>query len=179
MPNKHILFLLSGSVACFKACEVISALVAQGHEVQTAVTPQALQFIGEATLQGLTHRPVYKDMFAPRQSGTEHISLTTWADVTVLCPATANILGKMAAGIGDDCVSTLFLAHSFSKPFLVAPAMNTAMYQHPATQSAMAKLQKWGVQFIACGTGRLACGVQGEGRLAEPTTILEKINVYL
>ena len=168
MINKHILFLLSGSVACFKACEVISALVAQGHEVQTAVTPQALQFIGEPTLQGLTHRPVYKDMFAPRQSGTEHISLTTWADVTVLCPATANILGKMAAGIGDD-----------SKPFLVAPAMNTAMYQHPATQSAMAKLQKWGVQFIACGTGRLACGIQGEGRLAEPTTILEKINVYL
>ena len=179
MANKHILFLLSGSVACFKACEVISALVAQGHEVQTAVTPQALQFIGEATLQGLTRRPVYKDMFAARQSGTEHISLATWADVTVLCPATANILGKMAAGIGDDCVSTLFLAHQFPKPFLVAPAMNTAMYQHPATQATIAKLQTWKVQFIACETGRLACGTQGEGRLAAPATILEAINAYL
>ena len=105
--------------------------------------------------------------------------MATWADVVIVCPATANILGKMAAGIGDDCVSTLFLAHQFPKPFLVAPAMNSAMYQHPATQAAIAKLKTWKVQFIMCETGRLACGIQGEGRLAEPATILEKINTCL
>ena len=172
MPNKNILFLLSGSVACFKACAVISALVKQGNCVQTAVTPNALQFIGPATLQGLTGRPVYADIFVPRQSGTEHISLSKWADVTVLCPASADVLNKMAAGVADDCVTTLFLAHDFAKPFLAVPAMNSRMFLHPATQASLEKLQSWGVRVLAPQTGRLACGDEGPGRMPEPETVL-------
>lgn len=179
MSGKNILFLLSGSVACFKACSVISALVKQGHAVQTAVTPNALQFIGTATLQGLTGRPVYADMFAPRQSGTEHISLSKWADAAVLCPASADVLNKMAAGVADDCVTTLFLAHDFAKPFLAVPAMNSRMFLHPATQASLEKLQNWGVRVVTAQTGRLACGDEGPGRMPEPETVLAELEKVL
>ncbi len=175
MPGKNILFMLSASIACFKACRVISALVKQGHSVQTALTPRALQFIGPATLQGLTGRPVYADMFAPRQSGTEHISLSKWADITVLCPASADVLNKMAAGVADDCVTTLFLAHNFAKPFLVVPAMNKQMFLHPATQASIEKLRSWGVQVLQPQTGRLACGEDGPGRMPEADDVLQRI----
>ncbi len=175
MPAKNVLFMLSASVACFKACSVISGLVKEGRQVQTALTPRALQFIGPATLQGLTGRPVYADMFAPRQSGTEHISLSKWADITVLCPASADVINKMAAGVADDCVSTLFLAHDFAKPFLVVPAMNTHMFLHPATQASIEKLRSWGVQVLQPQTGHLACGDDGPGRMPEAPEVLRAI----
>ena len=175
MTNKNILFLLSGSIACFKACEVISALVKRSCQVQTAVTQNALKFIGVATLQGLTNRSVYTDMFGPRQQGTEHIHLNQWADITVVCPASANVIGKMANGIADDEVSTLLLSHDFQKPCLLVPAMNTNMYHHPATQQSLEKLKSWGVHVMACRRGRLACGVEGEGRMPEPADVLAAI----
>lgn len=179
MSGKNILFMMSASVACFKACAVVSALVKKGHQVQTALTPNALQFIGPATLQGLTGKAVYYDMFAPRQSGTEHISLSKWADCTVLCPASADVINKMACGVADDCVTTLFLAHDFAKPFLIAPAMNSRMFLHPATQKSLQTLRSWGVQLIEPAQGHLACGDEGPGRLAEPQTVLSKIEELL
>lgn len=179
MHGKNILFMMSASVACFKACAAVSALVKKGCQVQTALTPNALQFIGPATLQGLTGRPVYWDMFAPRQCGTEHISLSKWADCTVLCPASADVINKMAAGVADDCVTTLFLAHDFAKPFVLAPAMNSRMFLHPATQKALQTLRGWGVHVLEAESGHLACGDDGPGRLAEPVAVIKKIEELL
>ncbi|MFA5161656.1 MAG: flavoprotein [Elusimicrobiales bacterium] len=169
--SKNILFQLSGSIACYKACSAISKLVQRGHEVKAVCTPAALKFIGEATLEGLTRKPVYCDMFE-RKTGLEHISLNKWADVSVVCPATADVISKMAAGIGDDCVTTLFLSHDFKKPFLVAPAMNVNMWNHPATRRSVETLRQWGVKIIEPGAGYQACGDEGRGRLSEPEEIV-------
>ena len=173
-----ILFQLSGSIACYKACHVISRLVQAGHEVQTVATKSALEFVGAATLEGLTGKPVVSEVFEPGRY-MDHINLAKWADLVVLCPASANTINKMAAGIGDDLVSTLFLAHDFKKPYLVAPAMNTKMYQHPATAASIAKLRGWGVEILETASGVLACGDVGEGRLLEPDLILSEITQRL
>jgi phosphopantothenoylcysteine decarboxylase/phosphopantothenate--cysteine ligase len=137
-------------------------------------TPSALKFVGAATLEGLTGRPVLCDLFQPG-AALEHINLTRWADAVVVCPATAHTLNRLAAGLADDLAGALFLAHDRAKPFLVAPAMNPAMWQHPATQDAVEKLGRWGVRFIPVGEGRTACGETGEGRLAEPADILAAV----
>jgi phosphopantothenoylcysteine decarboxylase/phosphopantothenate--cysteine ligase len=105
----------------------------------------------------------------------QHINLVRWADLIILCPATANTLNKLAAGIGDDLVTAQFLAHDFSKPYLVAPAMNTMMWNHAATQSSVEKLQSWGVEFLESGSGALACGEFGDGRLMEPDQIIQEV----
>ncbi len=178
MSKSKIIFQLSGSIACFKACALLSALVKEGHEIEVVATASALKFVGEATLEGLTGRRVHTNTFEAG-SYMQHIHLVRWADLIVLAPATANTLNKMAAGIGDDLVTTLFLAHEFNKPYLVAPAMNQSMYAHPATRSSLEKLADWGVQVLATGTGALACGENGEGRMLEPEEILAAIHQAL
>jgi phosphopantothenoylcysteine decarboxylase/phosphopantothenate--cysteine ligase len=157
---------------------VISRLVQSGHSVRTVATPSALRFVGAATLEGLTGQRVLSDLFEPG-AALEHIQLTRWADAVVVCPATANTLNRLAAGLADDLIGALFLAHDREKPFLVAPAMNPAMWQHPATQDSVEKLGSWGVRFIAPGDGRTACGESGEGRLAEPPQIVAAIEASL
>jgi phosphopantothenoylcysteine decarboxylase/phosphopantothenate--cysteine ligase len=174
----NILFQLTGSIACFKACSVISALVKQNHAVQVVATSDALKFVGEATLEGLTGRPVATHLYAAGRM-MDHIHLNTWADLIILCPATANTLNKMAAGVGDDLVSTLFLAFDFSKPYVIAPAMNTKMLNHPATQASMQTLKGYGVKILATGSGQLACGDVGDGRLLEPEDILQHLKTFL
>lgn len=170
--------MLSGSIACYKACGVISRLVQDGCAVKTAVTGNALKFIGRSTLEGLTHRPVYMDTFEDR-SALEHIELTKWMDLAIICPATANVLNKMAAGVADDFVSTLFLAWDQKKPYLAAPAMNRCMWAHPATRRSVATLTEWGVTVIPPARGRQACGDEGEGRLPEPEVIYKEIKQKL
>ncbi|MGK5086495.1 bifunctional phosphopantothenoylcysteine decarboxylase/phosphopantothenate--cysteine ligase CoaBC [Bdellovibrionota bacterium FG-2] len=170
----HVNFHLSGSIAAFKACEVISALIKQGHEVQTICTPSALKFVGSATLEGLTGKPVLSDLFAAGRN-LDHIRLVKWADLSIVCPATANLINKLAAGIADTPTGALFLAHDFSKPWLLAPAMNPAMYGHSITQASLEKLKKLGVQILKPANGRVACGDEGEGRLLEPQEILNEI----
>ena len=169
---------MSGSIAAYKVCHVISSLVQQGHEVQIAATKSCLQFIGEATLEGLSGKKVKHNLWEP---GTmmDHIHLIRWADCILFAPATANQLNKLSAGIADDLISTLFLAHDFKKPFIVAPAMNTSMYSHPITQASIQNLEKMGIQFIQPESGTLACGEEGLGRLASPEIILSKINSVL
>jgi phosphopantothenoylcysteine decarboxylase/phosphopantothenate--cysteine ligase len=179
MSPCNILFKLSGSVAAYKSCFVISKLVQQGHRVQVVCTPNALKFIGLATLEGLTGRSVFTDPYATDQM-MDHIHLARWADITILCPATANTMAKMVQGYGDDSVTTLFLAHEFKeKPYIIVPAMNQAMWQHPATQNSVATLQSWGVQFILPEIGYQACGESGPGRLAEPETILTYLTTLM
>lgn len=174
MSRGKILFALSGSIACYKACDAISKLVQAGFEVETVATHSALEFVGRATLEGLTGRAVHTDVFEPGRY-MQHVHLAKWADLTILCPASANTIAKLANGLGDDLVSTLFLAHDFSKPYLVAPAMNVAMFSHPATKENLDRLRSWGVRVLSTGQGRLACGDVGEGRLMEPADIVAAI----
>lgn len=171
MSGSNFLVIFTGSIAAYKGCEVVSQLVQRGHRVRCVATPSALKFIGPATLEGLTGSPVLSDAFAPG-SALEHINLTRWADAVLVCPATANALNRFAAGLADDLAGALFLAHDRSKPWLVAPAMNPAMWSHPATVAAVEKLRGWGVRLIAPAAGRTACGETGEGRLAEPEVIV-------
>jgi len=178
MSGANILFILTGSIAGYKACEAISQLVSHGHRVRPVATASAQRFVGLATLEGLTGEPVRTDLFAPG-AALEHIELTRWADLVIVCPATANTLNRLAAGLADDLPGALFLAHDRTKPFLVAPAMNPAMWGHPATVAAVKRLSDWGVEFLPVGSGRTACGEWGEGRLAEPGGIVAAIEARL
>lgn len=177
MPTRkpHVLFLLSGSIACYKACTVISRLVQADVTVQTAVTPSALKFVGAATLEGLSGRPVFDNLWSEGRA-LDHIELAREADLALLCPATANTLNRLAAGLGDDPVGALFLAWEFpEKPWWVAPAMNVRMWSHPSTQASLAALRKWGVTVIEPDNGAQACGETGPGRLAEPEALAARV----
>jgi phosphopantothenoylcysteine decarboxylase/phosphopantothenate--cysteine ligase len=178
MSASNILFILTGSIASYKACEVVSQLVQRGHKVRAVATAAALRFTGAATLEGLTGAPVLTDLFAPG-AALEHINLTRWADAVLVCPATANTINRLAAGLADDLTGALFLAHDRKKPWLIAPAMNPAMWAHPATQAAVEKLRGWGGCFLPVGEGRTACGETGEGRLAEPADIVAAVEAAL
>jgi phosphopantothenoylcysteine synthetase/decarboxylase len=177
MPGK-ILFILSGSIACYKACVAISQLVQRGHQVRSVATRAALKFVGVATLEGLTREKVGTDLFTEGEA-LEHIALARWADVVVLCPATANTLNRAAAGLGDDLAAALLLAHDWSRPLVIAPAMNPAMWNHPATVASVQRLRQWGGRFVELGVGRMACGEVGEGRLAEPEEIVRAVEAAL
>jgi phosphopantothenoylcysteine decarboxylase/phosphopantothenate--cysteine ligase len=178
MSGSNLLVILTGSIAAYKACEVVSQLGQRGHRVRCVATPAALRFIGPATLEGLTGAPVLSDAFAPG-AALEHIDLTRWADAVLVCPATANTLNRFAAGLGDDLAGALFLAHDRTKPWLMAPAMNPAMWSHPATVTAVATLRGWGVRFVDPAAGRTACGEIGEGRLAGSDAIVAAVEAVL
>lgn len=166
-PAKNILFGLTGSIACFKACDLVSRLAKAGFGVQTVASEGALRFVGAATLEGLTGRPPFTDLYEPGRT-MDHIRLARWADVALLCPATANSMNRLAAGLADDAIGALYLAWEIkAKPWLIAPAMNATMWDHPATRAAREKLASHGAKILPVGDGRLACGEQGEGRLLE------------
>jgi phosphopantothenoylcysteine decarboxylase/phosphopantothenate--cysteine ligase len=166
-----LLFLLTGSIACFKACELISRLAKRGIAVQTVASAGALQFVGAATLEGLTGRPPFTDLYETGHA-MAHINLARWADAAIVCPATANSLNRFAAGLADDAAGALFLAWELAKkPWLIAPAMNATMWDHPATRASREKLTEHGARLLPVGDGRLACGETGEGRLLEVADI--------
>lgn len=173
-----ILVKMTGSIAAFKVCSLISNLVQQGYEVKVAASASALKFIGQPTLEGLSRNPVSTDLWTPGQA-MDHINLMRWADLILVAPASANFINTMASGLGTDLLSTLFLAHDFKKPYLVAPAMNVAMFNHPITQQSIKKLGDLGLQILKTGIGELACGEQGEGRLLESDELLKQIQTAL
>ncbi|MGD8779272.1 MAG: bifunctional phosphopantothenoylcysteine decarboxylase/phosphopantothenate--cysteine ligase CoaBC [Ignavibacteria bacterium] len=174
MSKYKILFKLSGSIAAYKSAFLISKLVQNNCEVQTVASEAALHFIGKATLEGLTAKPVVTDTFADGEM-MSHIILVKWADLTILVPASANTINKYAAGIGDNILTSLFLAHDWKTPYLIAPAMNTWMYQHPATMASLKKLKDWGVEVLPTDEGYLACGDMGKGKLLNPDDIYQII----
>ncbi len=178
MSGSNLLVILTGSIAAYKACEAISQLARHGHRVRTVATEAALQFVGTATLEGLTGEPVRSGLFTPGEA-LDHIALTRWADLVLVCPATANTINRLAAGLADDLPGALFLAHDRAKPWLIAPAMNPAMWAHPATTAAVARLRDWGVKFLPVAAGRTACGEVGEGRLTEPAEIVAAVEAAL
>ena len=171
----RLLFLLSGSISCYKACFAISRLAQAGIEIRTVATPAALQFVGKATLEGLTGYPVASDMWESGKA-MDHINLARWADLALVAPATANTLNRLSAGLADDLVGSLFLAWELKKkPWWVAPAMNVAMFNHALTQASLQKLSSLGVRVLPTGEGSLACGEEGEGRLLEPEQLVMQV----
>ncbi|MCB1583689.1 MAG: flavoprotein [Marinicella sp.] len=170
------LLLMSGSIACAKATGLISNWVKQGDEVKVVCTESTLNFVGIATLEGLSGQKVMTSTFET-DAMMDHIHVSRWADQIILCPATANVLNKLVVGIADDAVTTVFVAgYELKKPMLVVPAMNTMMWQYPATQNAVKTLQNWGIQILQPKSGDLACGEQGAGRMPEIEEILQQAN---
>ena len=173
--SPNVLLLLSGSIACYKACTVISRLAQAGVTVQTAATPAALRFVGAATLEGLSGRRVFVDLWEPGRA-LDHIELARAADLALVCPATANTVNRLAAGLADDPVGALFLAWELKdKPWWLASAMNHHMWEHPATAASLAKLRSWSVRVLDPVDGPHACGEGGAGRLLEPEQIVAEV----
>ncbi len=174
----NILLLMSGSIACAKASGLISSWVKQGHQVQVACTPSVAEFLGHATLEGFSGRPVLGSTFTPGQV-MDHIHLARWADVVVAAPATSNLINKFAAGIADDAVTSLWqAAYGSGKPLFIVPAMNTQMWNYPATRASVEILRSWGIRVLPTAEGDLACGEFGAGRMLEPEAILAAINPH-
>ena len=172
--SPKLLFILTGSIALYKVMNVLSHFKKLNYQIKVVATESALKFVGVSTIEGLTGEKVHTDLYA-NGSNMDHIHLIRWADVVVVAPATANYINKLATGIADDLASTLFLAHDFTKPFAVFPAMNTKMYQHPSTQKSIAQLKIWGVDILESASGVLACGEIGVGRLLEPEQMITAI----
>ena len=181
LSNKHILVGISGGIAAYKIPELIRSLVKAGAEVRVATTKNALQFVTELTLQTVSGSRVYSDVFAAiNEHSTEHISLPDWCDAMIVAPATANVLGKMAAGIADDALTTTIASCVARKPMVIAPAMNDKMWENPATQKAIETIRSWeNVTVIEPAEGVLACGAVGKGRMPEIEDLQEALEYAL
>ncbi|MXQ53327.1 bifunctional phosphopantothenoylcysteine decarboxylase/phosphopantothenate--cysteine ligase CoaBC [Shimazuella alba] len=177
MEKKRILLGITGGIAAYKSATIASKLTQLGMDVRTIMTKAATEFITPLTLQTLTRNPVAIDTFDERDpSRVMHIDLADHADLVLVAPATANIIGKMANGLADDMLSTAILATE--APIVLAPAMNVHMYQNAIVQENMKKLASQGVQYIEPGEGQLACGYVGKGRLAEPEDIVTWVQSF-
>ena len=179
LKGKHILVGVSGGIAAYKIPELIRLLKKAGADVQVTTTKHALEFVTSLTLQTVSGHKVYSDVFAAiNEHSTEHISLPDWADLMLIAPATANVLCKMAHGIADDALTTTFAA--MRKPMLIAPAMNTNMYESPATQEAMRTLSQWdNITMLDAASGELACGTTGKGRMQEIDVLMAAVEYAL
>lgn len=176
--SNKILFIFTGSIAAYKAVTLVSRFVQKNYDIECVLTKSASKFIGRATLEGLTGKAIHTDLF-DSDDIMSHIHLIRDASAVVVAPATANFINKIANGFADDLASTLFLAHDFKKPFIVAPAMNTKMYEHPQTQLSIKRLKEIGVSILETGSGILACGEVGYGKLLEPEIMLVEIEKIL
>lgn len=172
LKDKNIVIGVSGGIAAYKVVEVVSRLKKEKANVDVIMTKHATEFVSELTFRTLALSPVYTDMFGkPVNYDVEHISLAEKADIFLLAPATANLIGKIANGIADDLLTTTVMATEAK--VILAPAMNTHMYQNPITQDNMNRLKSLGYEFITPGVGMLACQTYGPGRMAEPIDIVE------
>ena len=163
---------VTGGIGAYKAVEIARGLQKQGHDVTAIMTRSAKRFVGALTFEAITRREVITDLWKPGSNAEiEHIALASTIDLLVVAPATANVIGKFANGIADDFLSSLYLATTV--PVLIAPAMNTNMFAHPAVVRNLEALTARGVLFVEPGEGYLACGWIGKGRLAEPADVVE------
>lgn len=174
LENKKIVLAISGGIAAFKAAEIVSMLRKRGAEVKCIMTEHATEFITPLTMREISGNPVAVSMFSDiPEFNVEHIALAQWADVFVIAPATANVIGKIAGGIADDMLTTTVMATT--APVVIAPAMNSNMYTNPIVQKNIAALKEYGYEIIEPATGHLACGVTGIGRLPEPEDIVDYV----
>lgn len=177
LSGKHIVLGITGSIAAYKSCLIIRALVKRGAEVQVVITPAGKEFITPITLSALSRHPVISDFFSQR-NGTwhSHVDLGLWADAMLIAPCTASSLGKMAHGVADNMLVTTYL--SMKAPVFIAPAMDLDMYQHPSTQANINTLKGYGNRFVEPTSGFLASGLEGKGRMQEPDLIVEELEHF-
>ncbi len=175
LNGPQVLLCVNGGIAAYKAVEVLRLLQKADCKVRVASTEDGLRFVGAATWEGLTHQSVASSLYGWTESAIPHIMLSEWADVVLVCPATANTMAKMAAGIADDLVSTTLLAVPRTTPVVVAPAMNVNMWQAAPTQVNVRTLRERGVRFVMPVEGRLACDAVGEGKLASVDQIARAV----
>ncbi|MBF0595361.1 MAG: hypothetical protein HQL22_10400 [Candidatus Omnitrophica bacterium] len=178
MKNKNIVLGVSGSIAAYKACDIVRRLQDKGCDVTVILTDNAAKFVTALTFEALSRRPVLSDMFARDvEWDMAHIALAKLADVLVIAPATANIIGKIAGGIADDLLSCT--AMTTKAPVVIAPAMNTEMFANSIVQENIAKLKKHGVMFVGPKSSKLACGDVGCGALADVDDIVKAVIALL
>jgi phosphopantothenoylcysteine decarboxylase/phosphopantothenate--cysteine ligase len=173
LDGREILLCVTGGIACYKSADLCSKLVQAGAGVSVALTESAQRFVAPLTFQALTRRPVFTDLWQRSEDfRSQHLSLTERAELLIVAPATANALAKFAGGLADELVSALALSAHGACPILLAPAMNTRMWEAPPTRRNLETLQSWGLTVIGPNEGRLACDTTGPGRMAEPGEIL-------
>ncbi len=175
MKKKTVVLGVTGGIACYKSAALASKLTQRGYDVEVVLTKNATEFIGPHTFESLTHNRAMVDTFDRNfQSHVEHVALADKADLLIVAPATANIIAKAAHGIADDMLSTTILACDCKK--LMAPAMNTRMYDNPVTRDNLETLRRYGWEVIEPASGRLACGAVGRGKMPEPEDLLEAVD---
>lgn len=177
LKGKHIVLGITGSIAAYKACYIIRDLIKRGAEVQVVITPAGKEFITPITLSALTQKPVISEFFSQRDgTWNSHVSLGLWADAMLIAPCTASTLGKMAHGVADNMLITTYL--SMKAPVFIAPAMDLDMFAHPSTQQNIEQLKSYGNIIIEPQSGFLASGLEGKGRMEEPSVIVEVLDNY-
>jgi len=178
LAGYEVVLGVGGGIAAYKTCSVVSRLVQRGCVVTVAMTESGTRFVTPLTFQSLTHRQVFTSMWAVEgYYDPQHLALTESADLFLVAPCTANLIGKFATGIADDLVSTLMMARDC--PALLAPAMNTRMWENPIVRRNVATLRELGYVFVEPAEGWLACGTVGRGRMAKPETIIDAVVALL
>ena len=177
LNGRKIVLGITGSIAAYKACQLIRLFIKKGAEVQVVITSAGKEFITPITLSALTHKPVISEFFSQRDgTWNSHVDIGLWADCMLIAPCSANTLGKMANGVADNMLLTTYL--SMKAPVFIAPAMDLDMYSHPATQKNLDILKSFGNKIIEPQSGFLASGLEGKGRMEEPERILEVVEQF-
>lgn len=172
--SREIVLGVTGSIAAYKAAEIVRLLKREGHQVSVVMTEAATRFVGELTFRTLSQRPVSIDMFEPSETWCpDHIALAERAELLLVAPCTANVIAKMTHGLADDLLTCTVLATT--APILVAPAMNEKMWDNAVTRANIETLKSRGITIVDVGTGDLACGCQGRGRMAEVSDIVKVV----
>jgi phosphopantothenoylcysteine decarboxylase / phosphopantothenate---cysteine ligase len=175
--KKKILLIICGGISAYKSLELIRLLKKKGTKVKTILTKSAKEFVTPLSVASLSQEKVYEDLFnAENEAEMDHITLSRWANLIVVAPATANTISKLSTGSSDDLASTVILASN--KNIFLTPAMNVRMWEHPSTKENLKKLRSYGYQIIGPEIGDMACGEFGEGKMTEPKEILKKIEIY-
>ena len=175
--NKKILFIICGGISAYKSLETIRLFKKNGAEIKTILTTSAKEFVTPLSITSLSQGKVYSDLFSvENEAEMDHISLSRWADIIVIAPATANTISKLAQGTTDDLASTVVLASD--KDIILAPAMNVRMWEHTTTKTNIKKLKEFGYKLIGPEVGDMACGEYGEGKMSDPSIIAEEIDKY-
>lgn len=177
LTGKHIILGITGSIAAYKAATLVRLLIKEGAEVKVVMTPLAKEFITPLTMATLSKNPILVDFYNPENGDwNSHVALGLWADLFLIAPASANTIGKMAAGVADNLLLTTYL--SAKCPVMLAPAMDLDMYRHPSTQRNMEVLRSWGNWIIEPESGELASGLIGKGRMEEPENIVARVKEF-
>ncbi len=177
LTNKKILLIICGGIAAYKSLEIIRILKKNGASIKTILTKSGAEFVTPLSITSLSQSKVYQDLFSlENETEMDHISLSRWADLILIVPATANIISKLANGNTDDLASTVVLASN--KKIFIAPAMNVRMWNHPSTKENINKLKTYNYKLIGPEIGEMACGEYGEGKMSEPVTLINELEIY-